>query len=287
VDGARKKLEVLRGGANQDTLDSAQLGTANADASLQAAQIHLDQLRRGPAPAELRAAQDAVAQAQAALDRARAGADASQDSGSDAGTGGALDGRQKAIDKDNADVAKLQSRLAATDITAPFAGTVVSVFFRVGDTTDEHHTVVSIAKPGMPIVRATITPVDFDKVSVGQAAFIQLPAQSDTGPSTRARVTSLKPNDSGSAKIAEFAVDWSDTAQKLGTVMNVGLVLQQKDDALLVPKKAVHTTGSRAFVELVDGTKRRVTTVQVGIVAGNDAEIVSGLTPGQLVIVGP
>jgi hypothetical protein len=135
--------------------------------------------------------------------------------------------------------------------------------------------------------RSTITPTDFDKVSVAQTALLQLPGQGDGDPVMNARVTALKPNEAGSAKIADLSVDWPDTPPKLGAVVNVGLVLQQKSDALLVPKKAVHTTGSRSFVELVDGKSRKVTTVQVGIVSGTDAEILSGLTQGQLVLVGP
>jgi multidrug efflux pump subunit AcrA (membrane-fusion protein)/photosystem II stability/assembly factor-like uncharacterized protein len=287
VNAARAKLEALRNGPDQDTVDSAQLGSSSAQMALAAAQAHLNDLLRGPAPADLRAAQDAVTLAQTALDRARQPVDPG-DAGTDPNaTDGGIQARQKAIDKDNADIAALQARIAAADIKSPFAGTVVSVFFRVGDSTDQNHTVVSVAKPGTPIARATITPADFDKVSVGQTALIQLPGQGDGDPVINAQVTALKPNDAGSAKIADLSVDWPDSAPKLGSVVNVGLVLQQKSDALLVPKKAVHTTGSRSFVELVDGKNRKVTTVQVGIVSGSDAEIVSGLTQGQLVMVGP
>lgn len=286
VDAARAKLQALTGGPDQNAVDSAHQDASAAAAALQAAQAHLNELRRGPNPADLRTAQAAVTQAQASLDRARAVTDVQDDTAA-AQSGEDMAIRRKAIDKDNSDLATLQARLAATQIAAPFVGTVVTVRVRVGDTADVNQPVITLAKPGAPIVRTTITPDDFDKVSEGQSATVQLPTQSNGDPSMTARVSSLAPNDAGTAKIATLEVDWPDAPPKLGTVLNVGLVLQQKTHVLLVPKKAVHTTGTRSFVELLDGKSRKVATVQVGIVSGSDAEILSGITEGQQVIVGP
>ena len=63
--------------------------------------------------------------------------------------------------------------------------------------------------------------------------------------------------------------------------------LQQKADALLVPQRAIRSSGPRRYIEYMDGNTRRTADVQVGIVAGADAEILSGLSEGQLLLVGP
>jgi hypothetical protein len=66
----------------------------------------------------------------------------------------------------------------------------------------------------------------------------------------------------------------------------VGIVVQNKDNVLLVPKKAVRSAGTRKFVQYMSGSSRKVANVEVGIVTDDMAEIVSGLTEGQIVIVG-
>jgi multidrug efflux pump subunit AcrA (membrane-fusion protein) len=287
AEAARVKLQALQQ-PDQNAVDSAQLGVDSAQLAVQAAQARLDQLRAGPAPADLRAAQDAVNGAQAALDRAQSstGADQGNDVTGDV-TSTDIVARQQTIDKDNADIARLEKRLAATQLVAPFAGTVVSIRVKVGDTVDASHPAASIAKPARPIVRATVTPADMDKVSVGQTALVQLQGQPDSAAPLSGKVISLTPNEAGTARTADISLDWPSAAPKLGTVVDLGMVLEQKDDALLVPKKAVHTVNSRTFVELVDGSTKRVLNVQLGIVSTTDAEIVDGLSLGQLVVVGP
>jgi hypothetical protein len=65
------------------------------------------------------------------------------------------------------------------------------------------------------------------------------------------------------------------------------VTVQTKDDVLMVPKKAVHTTGDRHYVEYLAGSSRKVADVDVGISSDTDTEITRGLAEGQLVLVGP
>ena len=62
---------------------------------------------------------------------------------------------------------------------------------------------------------------------------------------------------------------------------------QNKDNVLLVPKKSVRSAGARKFVQYMSGSSRKVANVEVGIISGDMAEILSGLTEGQVVVVGP
>jgi membrane fusion protein, macrolide-specific efflux system len=287
AEAVRVRLQALQQ-PDQDAVDTAQLAVDSAQLAVQAAQARRDHLRAGPAPADLRAAQDAVDQAQTALNEAQSssGVDQGEGAAGDA-TQSEIDAWRKQFDKDTADLAKLEQRLAATQLVAPFDGTVVSIRVKVGDTVDASHPAATIAKPASPIIRATVTPADMDKVSVGQTVLVQFQGQPDPGIPLNGTVTSLMPNDAGTARVANISLDWPSAPPKLGTVVDLGMVLQQKDDALLVPKKAVHTVNSRTFVELVDGSTKRVLNVQLGIVSTTDAEIVGGLSLGQLVVVGP
>jgi len=54
---------------------------------------------------------------------------------------------------------------------------------------------------------------------------------------------------------------------------------------LVVPKGAVRQAGGRTTVEVQDGSLRRLVNVKVGITTADTAEIVSGLSEGQMVLV--
>jgi multidrug efflux pump subunit AcrA (membrane-fusion protein) len=287
ADAARAKLQALTN-PDQNALDQAQLNVNAAQLAVQAAQAHLVQLKAGPAPADLQAAQDAVKQAQSALDRAQATQVPDPSAGTDDSSANAeIQSRQAAIDQDNSDISSLQQRLDGSQLVAPFDGTIVSIRVKAGDTVDSTKSALSIAKPGVPVLRATLAPADVDKATVGQTALIHLQGQPDTAPGLTGTVTSVTPNAAGTTKSVAIDVDWQGSPPKLNSVASIGLVLQQKDDALLVPKKAVHTLNSKSFVDVVDGRTKKVVYVQLGIVSSTDAEIVSGLQDGQVVAVGP
>jgi len=153
---------------------------------------------------------------------------------------------------------------------------------------DNTRPVVTLAKPGDPIIRATLSGDDVDKAQVGQTVKVDMPNGASATPSELSgKVVSVNASEAGATKTAQIDVDWSDGAPKLGTILNLGVVLQEKDDTLLVPKKAVRTVNSRTFVQVVEGSTKRVVNVQLGIVSSTDAEVVSGLAEGQLVVVAP
>jgi multidrug efflux pump subunit AcrA (membrane-fusion protein) len=288
ADVARAKLQAVSG-PDRNALDAAQLSVESAQLGVQSAQARLDQVRRGPAAADVQNAQNAVSQAEAAL--ARAQGQGATDTGAGMGDATAADiaARQATIDKDRSDIAKLDSRRIATQLVAPFSGTVASVRVKAGETVDSTRPAITLAKPGDPMIRATLSGDDVDKAQVGQTVKVEVPGATSTTPTSElsGRVVSVSAGETGAAKTAQIDVDWADGAPKLGTIVTLGLVLQEKDDVLLVPKKAVRTVNSRSFVQVVEGSTKRVVNVQLGIVGTNDAEVVSGLTEGQLVVVAP
>jgi multidrug efflux pump subunit AcrA (membrane-fusion protein) len=68
--------------------------------------------------------------------------------------------------------------------------------------------------------------------------------------------------------------------------VRASIVVQRKENVLIVPTSAVKTVGRRTFVEYFDGTRRRSANVEVGIVTATEAEIVKGLQEGQVILAG-
>jgi hypothetical protein len=143
-----------------------------------------------------------------------------------------------------------------------------------------------MSRGGAPIVNVDLTEQDAARIKQGQKAHIILDG-TDSAP-IDATLSSLAANTAaGVGRTAALQVAWPKAAPAIGTVVQVSIVMQNKDNVLLVPKKSVRSAGARKFVQYMSGSSRKVANVEVGIITGDTAEIVSGLTEGQVVVVGP
>jgi macrolide-specific efflux system membrane fusion protein len=70
-----------------------------------------------------------------------------------------------------------------------------------------------------------------------------------------------------------------------GTPLSVSVIINRKENAVVIPLAALRTIGARTYVQVAeaDGSKREVD-VEVGQQTSTDAEILNGLTPGQKVV---
>jgi macrolide-specific efflux system membrane fusion protein len=125
---------------------------------------------------------------------------------------------------------------------------------------------------------------DGERVQVGQKASVRL-AGTDGDPLSASVVEITKASD-GAMQSALLEVAWPTARPGYGKSAQVAITVAQKEDTLLVPKRAVRSAGARRYVEYLEGANRRTATVQVGIVSPSDVEILSGLTEGQLVLAG-
>jgi RND family efflux transporter MFP subunit len=224
-----------------------------------------------------------VAQAQATLARARAAGDAAP-ADSDPRTLDAIF-LQREVDQARAQTEALERDLAATRLVAPFDGTVVAVKVRSGDPIEPGQPVVVVSRPGKPMIRVELASRDAARLAVGQLATVQLDGADGTPLS--ASVAALAPAESGTGPFALLDVDWGETRPDFSAAAQVVVTLQEKENVLLVPKGAIRSAGPRRYVEYMEGTSRRTADVEVGIISGNDAEIVRGLQQGQGVLVRP
>jgi HlyD family secretion protein len=68
---------------------------------------------------------------------------------------------------------------------------------------------------------------------------------------------------------------------------DVELIAASQEDALIVPLRAVHSEGERAYVErLADGQVEQVD-ITLGMMTDTEVEITDGLAEGDVVVVVP
>jgi multidrug efflux pump subunit AcrA (membrane-fusion protein) len=283
VTVAQNKVVSLQAGPDQAKLNDAQAHLEYVRHYLGETQANLDEVLSHPTPLELASAQDQVRKAQTTLDAAQRGPDATEA----APDLGAL---QAAIDQDQSEVTRLERLLQENRVTAPFDGVVLAVRAKTGDVITSAKPVLTLAKSGPPIVRVDLAESEVGRLAVDQEATVRLGFSASTTAPLQAVVDRLPPapNDGSAGPSAILRVTWANgQTPRFGTPVQVIVNVQQKQGVLVVPRSAIRQSGGKAKVEVQDGSLRRLVSVQVGITTTDSAEIVSGLSEGQIVLAGP
>lgn len=276
----------LEAGAPPDRIRVAQQAVQSARVGLTSALSRQVEVHGHPTRAELRDAEERVAAAQTTLERAHAPTEEPSPPSDDVADPASFDLvlLERGLEQDRALVQALEHEVAAAQLLAPFSGVVAAVHVQSGDSMEPGQAVVTMARPGPPIVRADLSEREVARLTSGMQAQLQIEGlanqQFDASILTVESGVGVLPN-------VRLSVDWGTGAASLGANAQAVVTLQRKDDALLVPQRAIRTLGQRRYIEVMDGTARRNVDVQVGIVQGSEAEILSGLTQGQVVAVGP
>lgn len=196
---------------------------------------------------------------------------------------------------------KLEKTISGAKLTAPFSGTIVSVYLKKGDTAKAYDALATIADLSRLTVAATLSADDLKKVAVGMEVLVDI----NSAGQQKGKVLQL-PNskaDDGSGGNGGFPgggqgklpdsienyliVQLDPFPENLnrGTPLSVSVITQRKENAVVIPLAALRSYAGRNYVQVVDdqGSKREVD-VEIGQQTSTDVEIVKGLTPGQKVV---
>ncbi len=201
-----------------------------------------------------------------------------------------------------------QDNLQATQITAPFSGTVVAVDAQVGDSVGTS-TVITLADMSTLYLQTYVDQSDFSMFKTGNTAsivFDALPDQTYTGKVVEVSpaldtssgsavvsglvqldTTSGSPSGSNSDPASGAASDPPSTNLLIGMTASVNVIAGQAQNAVLIPVTALHeySPGKYAVFVMRNG-KLAVDFVTVGLQDPVNAEIKSGLQPGDIVSTG-
>ncbi|MFL6114171.1 MAG: efflux RND transporter periplasmic adaptor subunit [Catenulispora sp.] len=220
-------------------------------------------------------------------------------------------------------VATAQKAVAGTTITAPQAGTVLSVGGTVGDVVSagaaSSSSAASSSASGSSgtsgsgsggaaassasgsskfivlgdmtalTVRAEFAETDAAKLKAGEAAQVTINAV--PGSALTATVQSVDPTATVVSNVVEYGVTLQFTtgqqelaALKPGQTASVSVVTDKVTNVLYVPSSSVTKVGGQSLVTVVAGGTQTPTPVQVGVVGDTATEITSGLNEGDLVL---
>jgi HlyD family secretion protein len=283
----------------QANLASAQalhrLALQNAAAAVTAAQTVLTEAQE--ALAEGQAGGDAleVAKAGLAIKTAEVGLAVAQADRVDLTVGPAataLAAAQADVAKKQLAVADAVAALAATEVRAPFDGTVLEVNVGAGDLVSNGATLLTLANLDALEVLASVDETTVRSVAAGQPAqvtFDALPGQTLNGVVGE---VPLQGTLQGGVTVYEVPVSLAGAEQLpllVGMTANVKIATGEARDALLVPTMALTKANGMYQVLVADplnpNAEPQAAPVQVGLSDGTYTQITAGLNEGDQVVV--
>lgn len=176
---------------------------------------------------------------------------------------------------------RLQTQLADQRIYAPFAGQVVTVAAAEGAQAEAYKDLILLAAAGPAVGRAAVDEQIAALLRPGQPVEI-FPADGDLTPipGTVQTVPTLGTTD----RTAVVAPAVDSPRLRPGRNGRAEVILEAKEDALVVPQSAIRFFGGRAFVTVIEGEVRQEVAIEIGLESEQYAEVLAGLTEGQRVV---
>jgi multidrug efflux pump subunit AcrA (membrane-fusion protein) len=261
-------------------VEMAELQVKMAQAQLKAAQAQYDKTREGwQAPDGLEFLEDAVEFLADLLGPDEAAARASLD-----------------MAKLNLELAKLSLEAAELNldmavITAPFDGVVADITIREGQALSAAMLAapsISLVNTGRMEMRGFIDELDVALVELGQEVEILLDAMRDRD--VKGTVAFVSPIGTVWLGVVSYetiiALETSHEGLKDGLSATADIIIERRQDVLLIPNRAIRGTVDRPMVVVyVDGEQQEREIVP-GLTDGISTEIISGLEEGEQVLVG-
>ncbi len=198
----------------------------------------------------------------------------------------ALKQAEAQLERDTISVEQAKRNIERARIYAPFDGVVSQVNFSVGDSAGTGTAVIVVDLAQLQ-VRVTIAEVDIAKIKVGQSSQITMDAL--PGRTYSARITAISPVATVTQGVVNYSVFASltsnDGAVKPGMTSNLSITVDQRENVLLVPLRAVRAQGNQRTVTVQHQGQDIALPVTVGLTNDQFAEITSpGLQVGDQVV---
>lgn len=199
----------------------------------------------------------------------------------------ALKQAQASLDTAKISVEQAQRNLDKAKIYAPFDGIVAAVNFSLGDSAGTG-TAITIVDMSQLQVKVNLAEIDIAKVKVGQTAQMTLDALSNK--TYNAKVLTIAPAATVSQGVVNYPVTVSiidnDGSIKPGMTTNLSIIVEQRNNILLVPNRAIKTQGNQRTVTVVADGKNTVVPITIGMTNDSSAEITSNnLKEGDVIVV--
>lgn len=195
------------------------------------------------------------------------------------------------------DIAALEARIAAAEATlkldhieAPFTGTVTDIDAMTGDQAAPGKTAFRLDDLSRLLVDVRVSEVDINRVEVGQE--VRLNFDAIQGKEYSGVVTEVSRFGSTTQGVIEFlvTVELTDADEDVrpGMTAAVNIVVEELNDVVLVPNRAVRVQDGQRVVYILNNGELEAVRVTLGSSSENYSEMVDGtLKSGDTVVLNP
>jgi len=179
----------------------------------------------------------------------------------------------------------------SSQIVAPVGGEVISLSLYPGRPVEPFRTVIVIADLSAIEVSADLHGDQLEDLTEGQEATVVLSAAPGRTWTGTVRRLPYPYGTGGSIEspasvdnAARISLGGNVSELKVGDLVRVTIVLEEKDGVLWLPPDAIRTFQGREFVIVQDGGHQRRIDIELGLRSGDRVEVLKGLEEGQVVV---
>jgi HlyD family secretion protein len=195
------------------------------------------------------------------------------------------------------DVAVLEARIAAAQATlelaqlsAPFAGTITEVNIKPADRVAPGTTAIRMDDLSRLIVDVQVSEVDINRIQIGQSVYLSFDAILDK--EYQGVVTQVAQVGTVVQGIVQFnvSVELTDADEDVrpGMTAAVNIIVEQLDNVLLVPNRAVRLVNGERVVYILQGQQLESVSITLGASSDTESEVVDGeLSAGDQIVLNP
>ncbi|MCB9133796.1 MAG: efflux RND transporter periplasmic adaptor subunit [Anaerolineales bacterium] len=274
-DAAVRNLNgMLANTASATDLAVAEADVATAQAQLLQAQRDYEDVKDGPSTAEISLLEAQLSDAQKNYDDLNAGPDPDD-----------VAAAQARIDA-------AQATLDSVSIKAPFDGTISEVNVKPGDLVSPGSVAFKLDDLSRLLVDVEVSEVDINRIQVGQNASLTFDAILNKEYQGQVSEVALVGTTSAGVVSFKITIELLDADENVrpGMTAGVNIVVNELQDVLLVPNRAVRLLNGERVVYILDSTSPAPVpvTIQLGVSSETYSEVISGeLKVGDEIVLNP
>lgn len=187
-------------------------------------------------------------------------------------------------------VDSIQALLSQTTLKSPINGVITHINSLPGDQVNSGTTSFRIDDLSRLLIDVKVAEIDVNQVKTGQP--VQLSFDSIQGKSYPGKVIEISPFGTVQNGVVTFLVSIelvdTDARVKAGMTAAVDIVVNQLDQVLLVPNRAIRLQNSKRFIYILSDDQLQPVEIQIGSTSDTLTQIKSGnVKEGDLVVLNP
>jgi len=188
-----------------------------------------------------------------------------------------------------ASLGAIQTQISQTKLYAPIGGTITQVNLAVGELSSTGLPAVVLETANDLLIEANISEIEINEIKLGQTVKIQFDAFSDDS-ATLGTVVSIDP----AATVVLGTINYKVTVALNNFVENLmpsmtaelEILTEQKTNVIYVPRRSVSGSGDNYTAEILTADGPKEVSIEVGLRGDSEIEVISGLSPGDQLILG-